>query len=72
MRLISLDNYRKTRYPFGDGPCLGTLRRQCRNGEIHGARKECGLWYVDIDVTSTTSGDPLVEQVLSSMGIYDT
>ncbi|WP_163834767.1 DNA-binding protein [Spartinivicinus ruber] len=69
MRLISLENYRKTKFPFGDGPSMGSLRRQCRSGDLAGARKEGKLWYVDIDVASSTSGDPLVEKVLSEIGM---
>ncbi|MCX4025086.1 hypothetical protein H0A36_27395 [Endozoicomonas sp. SM1973] len=68
MQLVKLSTYQKAKYPFGDGPSMKTLRKQCMEGLLPGARKEGRLWYIDLDVNTAASSDPLVEQVLNSIG----
>ena len=65
MRLVPILKYLEIRFPHG-GPDDSTIRRWCRNGEQPGAVKRGKTWFIDLDIEEHCTGNPLVDQVLSS------
>lgn len=61
-RLMPLHEWRIKR--FTTPPGRSTVKRWCENGHIP-AKLIGGRWYVRIDEELRTTGDPLVDQVLT-------
>lgn len=61
-KLMPLEEWREKR--FTTPPSMQTVRRWANNGDIPGAKKLGGSWFIDIDVEENTTGNDLVDQVL--------
>jgi hypothetical protein len=61
-KLMPLEEWRIKR--FTTPPSGQTARRWAQNGEIPGARKIGGTWYVDIEDEQKSTGNELVDSVL--------
>lgn len=61
-KLMPLEEWRVER--FTTPPSTQTVRRWAQNGDIPGAKKIGGSWYVDIDAEQLSTGNDLVDHVL--------
>jgi len=60
-KILSLRQYQKT-YAETSRPALKTLRRRCKLGQVPGAYKEGGRWYVKTELpTQQQPIDPFDE-----------
>ena len=61
-KLMPLEEWRIKR--FTTPPSSQTARRWAQNGDIPGARKIGGTWYVDLKDEQNSTGNSLVDSVL--------
>lgn len=61
-KLMPLEEWRTTR--FTTPPAPATVRRWATNGEIPGAKKIGGTWYIEVETESLSTGDALADRVL--------
>lgn len=61
-KLMPLEEWRTKR--FTTPPSSATVRRWVKNGDVPGAKKIGGSWYIDVELENISTGDELVDQVL--------
>jgi len=62
--LVKLSTWRKNRFPDGDAPDVRTCRKEIDLGTLPGKRIGRS-YYVDLDKEKKSSGDPLLDELLS-------
>lgn len=64
MKLISIEEYRTTCFAGESKPSLWSLRRLVREGILPGKKLGKG-YYINMDVETLHTGNPLVDRVLN-------
>lgn len=66
MRFATLREYAEEFFTPASRPTMATLRKWAESGELPGARKIGGLWFVDLDRAEHDDTEALVEKILCS------
>ncbi|HDL9506903.1 TPA: hypothetical protein PX779_000454 [Vibrio cholerae] len=64
MMLVKLSTWRKMRFPEGSAPDVRICRREIDLGTLPGKRIGRS-YYVDLEKEKNSSGDPLLDELLS-------
>lgn len=64
-KLVPLEEWRKSTFAE-PRPSIRTCQKWAKEGHLPGARKFGALWFVDEKSVQTSTGNPLVDQVLQA------
>ncbi len=67
MKLMSLEEYRKTHYTDDSRPDRRTLIKQINEGLLPG-KKQGRFYFIDIEAEARRTGNPLVDRILADRG----